>query len=169
MILVSIDPGIHIAGLAIWQDAELIGAHLVRTEKDAGGWVKTSELVEEAIRELYVPIDVIVIEKPQVYTQRKLKGDPNDLIDLACATGAIARGLMARNHAELFVIKPHRWKGQTPKNISVKRSEAALEPQEKARVELPKARRLSHNIWDAIGIGLYWLRNERRQRGQRAS
>ena len=166
--LLTIDPGIHMAGVAVWQSAELIGATLVRTEKDRGGWVELSKLVVEHMRSLYVPIDTIVIEKPQIYPQHKQKGNPNDLINLACAAGGIATALLAQHQqAEVFFVLPYEWKKQVPKSISSRRSEDALSEDERERVALPSAKGLAHNVWDAVGIGLYWVRNERRQCGGR--
>jgi len=87
---------------------------------------------------------------------------------MACAAGGIATALLAQHQqAEVFFVLPYEWKKQVPKSISSRRSEDALSEDERERVALPSAKGLAHNVWDAVGIGLYWVRNERRQCGGR--
>jgi hypothetical protein len=94
----------------------------------------------------------LVIEKPQVY--QSMKVDPGDLIDLAIVVGRII-GLSGR---EVTLYKPSQWKGQTPKAIHHERIKKLLSADELSRVVLPKAKKtLGHNVWDAIGLGLFHL------------
>jgi hypothetical protein len=49
-------------------------------------------------------------------------------------------------------VLPNKWKGNLPKKICKDRCKAVLTPEELARVKTE-----DHNVWDAIGIGLWYL------------
>lgn len=154
MIRISIDPGVNEIGIASWSGTELAGAALI---KKNGDWLS---LVRDAtiwVLDWAMDVNIVVIEKPQVYRQHLLKGDPNDLISLAIVVGAIANDFK-REWPSVYVemLLPREWKGQTPKKVSVERTQCALTPRETRKVELPKAKSLHHNVWDAVGIGLHW-------------
>lgn len=102
------------------------------------------------------PFDItdVAIELPQVYREAKLKGDPNDLIDLAAVVGAICcNSLPGRKNVYL----PREWKGQTPKAIFIERAKKRLSLEELQAVRLPKAKILAHNVWDSVALGLVHL------------
>lgn len=131
---VSIDPGVRLCGLAAWIDGKL---HYARLDSCIAYWSSDWALA---------------IEKPQVYVQSKLKGDPNDLIDLAIAVGKIST-----RFSEVVMYRPAQWKGQVPKDIMTERIKLKLSNRELDLVDLP-AKSLQHNVWDAIGIGLHHLK-----------
>ena len=93
-----------------------------------------------------------VAEWPQVYQrgQGKSKGDPNDVVPLACVIGAAAAAMSPKSTR---VFKPSEWKGQVPKPAIKKRIVDELTDAEVSRV----SKRLAHDGYDAIGIGLYAL------------
>lgn len=157
--LVSIDPGVRLCGVAVFEDGELASAWLSKSS----GWRTMAYCVVSDLQKRY-PLEVLepgrlVIEKPQIYTQNKLKGDPNDLIDLACVVGALGV-LMIRQ--ELTTYLPRQWKGQVPKHVMIERIKGKLSEDERKRIELPSAKSLQHNVWDAVGIGLHHERKARR-------
>lgn len=95
----------------------------------------------------------VVIEKPQIYLKREI--DVNDLVEVALAAGEARQYFRAQSGAVDYVW-PATWKGQTPKTVSHKRIKAELDAEEHKRVQLPRAAKtLGHNVWDAIGIGLW--------------
>lgn len=95
----------------------------------------------------------MVIEVPRIYPgSNSKKGDLNDLIDLALAAGRIA-GM--NDSATVEMIYPADWKRQVPKEQMVERIKGFLTPEEFKRVELPTAKGKQHNVWDAVGIGLF--------------
>lgn len=99
--------------------------------------------------------DLLVVELPQIYQQRKQKGDPNALVDLAFAAGVFTSGAMGID-TELLLVRPRAWKGTRPKHVCNKITLNALTEEEKARIpNLPKTK--LHNVLDAIGIGLWRL------------
>jgi hypothetical protein len=136
----------------LWEGTELVLGWLARGD----GWCETAVAAYQAISER-LPCNLItdvVIERPQVYTQRKQKGDPNDLITVALNAGAFA-GLFY-GQALIHDYRPHRWKGQIPKGVAIERFQRRLSIEERARVEeVPKT--LMHNVWDAVGLGLHHI------------
>jgi hypothetical protein len=160
--LVSVDPGVKEAGVAVFEDQELVAAWLERGED----WLETAQNVYRQI-DLRYPSEVArgiawVIEIPQVYTQNKLKGDPNDLIQLALVAGALGSLTHTDDLRNRFITYlPRQWKGQTPKKTMNKRVQGRLSREELERVELPRAESLQHNVWDAIGIGMYQIRRRK--------
>lgn len=154
--LISVDPGVKEAGVAVFEDRELVVAWL----EQGKDWLETAQGIYASVEARY-PIEVLsgiewVVEIPQVYTQNLLKGDPNDLIQLALVVGALGASIGRRDSIKTYL--PRQWKGQTPKKTSNARTQEKLSREEMSRVELPRAKSLHHNVWDAIGIGLYHVR-----------
>ena len=157
--LVSVDPGLNGCGVAVWLDNTLSWAGYIKNP----GALPTDMVrqVEPVMGKLpwslklgtENPVD-LAIELPQVYTVSKSKGDPNDLINLAVVVGAFLERWSTRGRQHVY--SPGRWKGQVPKLIMVERIQKRLRPDETASVDLP-AKSLAHNVWDAVGIGLYHL------------
>ncbi len=149
MRILSVDPGLVCCGWAFWCDGQMTSSGITRTkETDLGRRV----LDHAAILDKMYP-DVLVIEKPEVYAQRFLKGDPEDLIHIAIVVGAIVH---AAKTFEIRMPLPKTWKGQISKEISAARTLKKLSEEEKQRMGkvIPS---LKHNMMDAIGIGLWAL------------
>lgn len=133
---VSIDPGVNASGIATWRGNQLIAA---RYYKPSGQWVGYS----------------LVIEKPQIYQGRKQKGDPNDLIDLAIEVGVLSTLF---SDGTVTLVKPREWKGQVPKEVMLKRILSKLTADELQLIKgLGLSKSQSHNVVDAVGIGLWAL------------
>jgi hypothetical protein len=165
LLMVSVDPGVYCAGIALW-DLDAKGALLSATDSswsvvasDRAPWSASARESVRLIRDLAAPwtITTLVIEQPQVYVRSRSKGDPNDLITLALNAGAIAGALGAR---AVVPLRPAEWKGQTPKEVVEQRARARLSATEMGRLSMPSAASKRHNVWDAIGIGLRWLRDQ---------
>lgn len=161
--LISIDPGLRGVGLAAWHDRELASARYVveaqqRTQPhDALHMVHcVREAAFDAVKgpRMALPT-IVVIEKPKVYATQHQKGDQRDLIDLAVLIGAVV-SVLAPIADRVELVEPWQWKGQAPKQVIASRAAAALGEEELARVELPSLSR-AHNVWDAVGIGLWRL------------
>lgn len=158
----SVNPGINGVGLAVWYDKRLVAArYLPSEERDMLASVKyLATAVNLATLEHYQPFSTLVVEWPQVYTQGKLKGDPNDLLPLAAIDGAIAFAL------GMPVVRylPREWKGQMPKPkkdsqwreyLVTRRLQENLSPDEFRLI--PDLGALTHNVIDAVGIGAHHL------------
>ena len=55
-----------------------------------------------------------VIEKPQIYNARRMKGDPNDLVKVAINAGEYG-GVLKSLGVRVEYYTPHEWKGTQPK------------------------------------------------------
>lgn len=169
--LIAIDPGLNATGWSAWtrcgDSHQLVAAGLVQMPASWRLCTVTERSVEIARQVLgaaflvtgpaatQVIANATVIELPQQYAVTKgTKGDPNDLIDLAALCGTIA-GALQTSGSRVAYVRPREWKGQTPKDCTEERARARLQPSELARVTLPKAESLQHNVWDAVGIGLW--------------
>ncbi len=152
--LVSIDPGVKVAGIALWENSDLMAAWLVKSDQYRMGCAVIGEISSRVPVEL---ISALAIEKPQIYHQSKLKGDPADLIELAIRVGAIISHVDPCGDRTTTYL-PQAWKGSSPKDVMVERIKRRLMSDECARVELPRAKGVAHNVWDAVGIGLHHLK-----------
>lgn len=150
-------PGLALSGgtgCALFQ-GDLVAAGLVAS---------SSERLEDRIAEIFVEIgrrftgdiDEVVIEKMKVYEFSKQKGSQGDIIDLAHLGGRLL-GLGKR----AVLVEPARWKGQVPKDVVQGLVEARLTENENAALLHylePVARSRRHNVYDAVGIGLWHLK-----------
>ncbi len=111
-------------------------------------------------------VDEVVAERPQVYAHRP-KGDNNDLIDLAGVVGVIF-GIFewVPDH---YTYLPKEWKGEVPKEVKVDgevhtpmidRVRSWLTVEERQCVEVPRKKKHLHDVWDAVGLGVFHLRKK---------
>lgn len=158
--LLTLDPGSKVCGLALFDGTELQTAWLARTK---GDWFEMARACYLSVVARTHPdkVGTLVIEKPQIYVQSRQKGDANDLIPLALVEGALAAFLTP---SSIHEYKPAQWKGQVPKEVQIERIKSRLTAAENKRVEkTPKS--LMHNIFDAVGLGLHHV--GRRGKGRR--
>jgi hypothetical protein len=86
------------------------------------------------------------------------KGDNNDLLNLATVIGGIIQSFPESNIVRFL---PYKWKGNAKKETLEFKIKCNLKPSELNRIEIPRAKSLAHNVWDAVGIGLYYFVNRR--------
>lgn len=166
--LVSLDPGVKSAGVAVFgSDGILARAWLAEGETcfDTGMNVYDSFCEMFGFPDPWLTVHVLVSEIPQVYTPDKQKGAQKYLIDLAVVSGMFFGFLAAdkdkefRDERKKIKIEPFKWKGNVPKPVMERRIKNTLsEIVEIPRVELPKAKGTQSNVWDAVGIGLWYLK-----------
>ena len=104
----------------------------------------------------------VVMELPQVYPGSRVRA--SDLVDLTAAGMAVASRL-ARQWERINTLSPSDWKGQVPKEVTRKRVLAKLVEIEMSRLTEclePIKPSLHHNLFDAIGIGLVFVKRARR-------
>jgi hypothetical protein len=159
----SIDPGVHTMALAAFHtDGSLIEAWnepsntmFENVSSRVEGWGSPSVRLVNRLQAM-LPDEGntgIVGERQVVYPGAKgLKTNPNDLLDLAMCAGAFYGALCVDLRATLRLVEPAEWKAQVPKEITRERIKAILTPQEIGRIR--KGGEM-HNVWDAIGIGLF--------------
>lgn len=151
--LITIDPGKK-TGWATFFTARLSAAGVAKSEdlfrpvrRDAYG---------EPCGELPIPLlpseTTVLIELPRWYPHDHT--DVNDLIDLAVLVGEVKRFYEALG-CKVKLVWPRTWKGNAPKDVTNRRTVAALSPEELSRVPVrPRAKTPDHNLLDAIGLGL---------------
>jgi len=148
-ILITVDPGC-VLGVAVFRNSVLLDVGLLSAPTIRDLHFRLHQLFSK-----YSPRHAVV-EVPQVYQQRRWKGDPNDLIDVAVLAG-IAGAALAPFCEPLF-ITPHVWKGNRPKSVDNEYTLSKLSAVEREivdRCSWPKAQ--AHNVLDALGIGLWSL------------
>jgi Holliday junction resolvasome RuvABC endonuclease subunit len=154
--LLSIDPGVHHAGVALWVGGELVEA---RRFEDLTGAPRAILIL--IIQEFQY--DEVAIEMPRTYGGRSSKGDTDDLLELAYCVGELREGLSAAGRFPVTRYRPNEWKGQLTKEITQERCKRILHLDELGRIVLPKDRKKQTEVWDAIGIGLCHQRREWRR------
>lgn len=142
--LVAIDPGVKNLAWAEYHGGRLSECGLSRAE--------SAELHAAALVNMAGP-DVLVLE------QMVPRDIPNaaDLIAVS-HTGAYVAGVLRPR--ELRYPTAQQWKGSVPKRIHHARIAQILSPAERAvvawvAVRVPSS--LLHNVWDAVGLGLWGL------------
>lgn len=166
---ISIDPGLRRCGIAIWDaNNKLVLAQLV-TGIDIGGtdpelWAALAFNLNCVIEKAFgqIRFGTAVIEFPQIYRSLYQKGDQNDLTRLAGCVGYLASDLCA---GSVETVLPHAWKGSVPKPKTAKepyiiaeRCKGKLSAEELGKIVLPRAARFQLDVWDAVGIGLWYLK-----------
>lgn len=159
--ILAIDPGLEATGWAVLSDktGTLLDcgiaqpfARVNQTQSLAEIRLKLMKIWEERVGLSKNP-KILAIEMPQIYQQKFLKGDPNDLIPLAIMNGLLWATL---SPSQALFPRPAVWKGQVPKVVMEQRIVSNLSLRsKKAFAEglhvVPK--HLRHNVYDAVGIG----------------
>jgi hypothetical protein len=149
-VIVCIDSGAKAAGVSIFENGELTTAWLARGKT----WEETADDVLDKMPVTTDLVQTVVIERMQIYDSTPL-AHANDCITLSLMAGRVTGFFLEANIVEYV---PHTWKGGVPKNIMTKRIIDKLSQDEIGRVDLPRAKDLHHNIWDAVGLGIYHTR-----------
>lgn len=148
--IVSIDPGIHALGWALWTD----GGELSRCGLSRADGRDLSRVAH--LHALTVPEATIAIVESMVTQGGGSKVPPQDLIDVQTVGCLTARGV-ARI---VRLVKPYEWKGNIPKGIHHARFLAVLEGVEQtiAANGAAHAGANAKEVYDAIGIGLWFFK-----------
>lgn len=152
----SIDPGRHAVGWAWWVDGVLLICGLATSPKTLGLGSAALHLADAIPAPTAPPASpVVYVERMQFSMSRK--GRVKDLLDLAFIGGVVAASV---GPSAVHPVTALQWKGAVPKDIQRKRDSARLTPDEMRVLQwglesMPKG--LQHNVWDAVGIGLYGL------------
>lgn len=135
----SVDPGVRKCGVAVWRSGALVRAY---TTAEAPEGEVPPELLE-------LPSDAVwVVETPRSYPV--LRVTHRDVARLRSAAFAIETAVQPSTWR---VVYPADWKGQMPKRVCRERIRGRLAPEELDCV----AGRVTHDAWDAVGVGLWAL------------
>lgn len=154
--LLAIDPGVTTAGAALFDNrGTLVSAWLVQS----AALLNTAKEIKKGLFERsegMIGHLELAIEVPQIYVGSKQKGRQADLVNVSIVAGMTIGILSPSGRVEIY--PPARWKGQTPKEVIEARVRERLSAKELATVETPLAKSKLHNIFDAVGIGLFFLK-----------
>lgn len=150
-ILISVDPGNN-AGLAIWVGGKLFHAQLVNSDGDKASVARQIKQLCDDLLGSNLSDVFLVCEYPQAY--RGSPVDPNTLFGLSFMDG----GVIALLNCPYATVLPREWKKREKKEDTLARVAAELSMVELESISFPKQKALAHNVWDAIGIGLYALK-----------
>jgi hypothetical protein len=155
-ILIAVDPGLVCTGLAVFVDGELRTVRGACTDPTKSLQERVLSIAED-VQDAGCCAQRCVMEMPTIYPRAKGKGSGNDIVKLATVVGAVIAALPV---STMILVAPAAWKGQVPKRIHQPRILAKLRENE-SRIVRAVSREYgakTHNIIDAIGIGLYALR-----------
>lgn len=154
--VLAVDPGLRATGYAYFRNGSLAKCGLHRSKLPDRA-AAAAEIGREFALEFMRPLDVLIIEVPQVYQARLMKGDPNDLVSITLVAGALLQLPAALRR----VVSPHHWKGNVPKDVTKSRVLFALSITERQLLQdLNVPDSLKHNVVDAIGLG-QWLLSQK--------
>lgn len=149
--LIAIDPGLVCTGVATFDGSRLIDVNGYRSSR--GPLVDRVQSIVACIFDGAICGDAATIELPTIYPHGRGKGGGNDIRDLAVLVGA----LISNIRGSIVLVEPACWKGQVPKEIHQARILGKLDPNELCIIESARKKygAVTHNLIDAVGIGLY--------------
>jgi len=153
---VAIDPGLRGSGVAIFINGQLQSAYYVEVdemrERGPNVWRQSGAAVVASLTAANTNVTTLVLECPQVYPEHRSRSD--DLIQLAGVVGSIATAVPARRVVGLY---PREWTKRVPKEERHARLKKQLQPGEALRIQEASWKSLTHNVLDAVGLGLYYV------------
>jgi hypothetical protein len=101
---------------------------------------------------------MLACEYPQIYSTSRQKGNQNvSITPLVLVDGGLVIGIDTK---AVELIEPMRWKGTINPDIVIERIKQKLSAEERNTVVLD-----NHNVWDSVGVGLWYLKRLHAQRG----
>lgn len=164
--LIAIDPGVNATAFAVFTcaHAKLVYAGMSVRAKACHTLGSLARVHSLTVANLCEEFDVsrVVVEEMRHYPgggkARHVKdAQAGDLLHLAFIGGALA---CAFGDAPIRTVPALEWKGSVPKEITQRRVLATLAADEREVLDgalIGFAKGLQHNIFDAVGIGLYSL------------
>lgn len=149
-LLIAIDPGKRVCGVSVWgcepHQTQLLYACSIRPK---GNLVNLPSQVEDLWMSFVdgygEAAPQFVFEVPRYYTKKRTTFRGVDALFEVLDTFH-RHGILVKDY-----VYPSQWKGNVPKKVHMRRIEKALTAEEMDCVD-PDG---THDMWDAIGIGLY--------------
>lgn len=141
--LLAIDPG-ACSGWAFFVDGKL----------DRAGVTNPDDSKLQRFWSSYRVVGCLVIEIPNAFEKRN--ASPQKVQDLFRTVERAGRLIERSGALQIERVIPGTWKGNIDKDLTIKRVRAALTPEELAVIPALGATR-AHNVYDAIGLGLWRL------------
>jgi len=159
-----IDPGEQHIAVSVWGGETLAALELLRLAHTrvgtSLGWVAMG-----LAKQVPLDPDTVVVEEMVYYVQgrkdtKQAEASKTEaLLRLAFISGFCAG--YARP-GQVVTYPAREWKGQVPKEVTKRRVESILTPAERTvyNAALVQVGKLSHNLVDATGLGLYHFRRK---------
>jgi len=151
---VAVDPGKWACGVAVFDSETLTDAWLSIRAKDQDWPVMVGNVIR---RTSVLMTSALILELQKAYAGGKQEADPADLIQLAMIVGGFYYAGSASSNNRVLGYFPYEWKRQLNKEQIIERVKSRLAPGELSKAELTGAKTKDHNIWEAIGLGLFHL------------
>jgi len=152
MILLSLDPGTKKAGYALFKDGKYLVSGVIEVKNKKLTWLQRLDFVVIEIRKLLEThgVHLVVIEEPQLFlSSRKGHAASNSEAVLKLVALVHSVRIMAKIKGIKVVLIPvQKWKGNVPTRVTQMRIKRHL------CVEITQL-----DESDAVGIGLYYLKN----------
>jgi hypothetical protein len=167
--ILAVDPGVRGSGVAVFDCGKLVNAAYVPNLVEKGNRACEAASMAASVHSWvckkygseWSKVETLALEWPQIYATRIRMGltkeDPNDLLALCGVQASLATLFVT---AQVFSYLPSEWKGQMKKEACHRRiNQRLLEEgdQEPLYLASEEIGNLAHNIWDAVGIGLFHL------------
>lgn len=153
-LLISVDPGLRVLGLAVFYKSVLVHAELVKnpvvTARGPEAWWGMATAARLKLKDGWLAPDIYVVEVPQIYRHTR---NPDDLIQLAGIGGAVGCVIKPTSARGYY---PREWKRSVNAEVMCARIESRLTDDEKLAI-VKCAPSLRHNVLDSIGVGLFHL------------
>ena len=157
--VITIDPATASMGYAVWSvdkrqrtgklesSGTVVGRHSKKKDGD-DAWLLNSDAQVAAVLEIVweMRISKCVIEMPQAFHSERSYAAMGSIIKLAAFVGALRMALNDKD-VEVMLATVGKWKGTTPKNVTMQRIRKWWNWQGK-----------DHNEGDAVGIGDWYIR-----------
>lgn len=153
--LLSIDPGLDWTGWAVWVGTSPMDWGLI-TPKDIAttSWKLVAQIMATRVRNLAVRLraDSVVCEMPEEFQSAKGQAALHSgaVRKLAYYVGLVG-GFVLCESMGWATVEPMKWKGNIPKELTQKRVRRDYSM-------VPGG--LRPDVYDALGIGRYWLRRK---------
>ncbi len=145
MAFFTVDPGLAKVGWARWDDGQCRLADCGLSKSSSKDF--RTRIADHLSNIGIVSSDRVVCERMQA-RYGNAKGDVQDLIDLNLLAGALGN--------EWITVR--EWKGSMPRKIKQNRTCKTLTVAERALLpNLKTPNSVGHDVWSAVGIGLYVL------------
>lgn len=157
--MLAIDPGLRAVAVAYFENSELKDIVWVRnpeqTARDFQAWYEMTMAVAEVVMDEkgWAPVDVLVIERQQVYKSYEARIDPDNIIQLTGVAGGLNVFLESTHR---FGYLPRQWKSNKKKDDFTKFILSKMSDDERKLFDGVTGRKLSDCV-DAAGIGMYHL------------
>lgn len=156
MRILAVDPGIRGCGVALFDDKRLYRAEYVKNPANKGDDLQAVREMAFAISSEFhiAELNEIVVEQPCIYAHEKFDKNPNNLLPLRAIGGALS---VRYAYSKVTQYLPPEWKNNMPKGAGFeKRVMDRLTSSERDSIQ-QYPRSIMHNVYDAIGLGLFHL------------